>query len=316
MYKFYPPSENSLDFCFAIYQYPLAKPLLTHHGSWQFREGIVIQLSDESGKCGRGEIAPLPWFGTETLTEALKFCQRLPSRSIDLAPILGEIPEALPCCQFAFASAYQDLFSPSPPPSFSPAQLCYLLPSDDEVEERLMILLGDGYQTFKMKIGLQAFAVEREKIQAVLQQFPPAGRLRLDANGGLTLAQARNWLTFLGDFPQVEFLEQPLPPHQFAEMLTLSPQFPTAIALDESVSSWRQLQACYRQGWRGIYVLKAAIMGYPQRLEDWLRTHPIDAVFSSVLETAIARQQVLRMASRWNHPERAVGFGTEHWFSP
>ena len=314
MYKIYPSSEHCLDFCFAIYQYPLGSPLVTHHGSWQYREGIIIQLMDKSGKLGKGEIAPLPWFGTETFTEALAFCQSLPSTFSDIAHFLEAIPESLPCCQFAFASAYQDLYDPSPQLSFSRAQFCYLLPSESHRLERLKELLKVGYQTFKMKIGVLSFDVERDRIRALLEQLPPAGRLRLDANGGLTVAQAREWLTFLGDFPQVEFLEQPLPPQHLAEMFTLAQAFETPIALDESVSSWLQLQDCYRQGWRGIYVLKAAIMGYPQRLEDWLSTHPIDAVFSSVLETAIARQQVLRMASRWNHPQRAIGFGTEHWF--
>ncbi len=315
MYKFYPSSGNSFDFGFAIYQYPLARPLLTHHGSWQYREGIIVQLIDQLGRSGKGEIAPLPWFGTETFAEALAFCRGLPSTFTDVAHFLGEIPESLPCCQFAFASAYQDLDAPSPQPSFSRAQLCYLLPDEHEIFERLRVSLEAGYQTFKIKIGLLSFEVERERIRALLKQLPPVGRLRLDANGGLTFAQARDWLTFLGDFPQVEFLEQPLPPQQLAEMLTLAQQFETAIALDESVSSWLQLQDCYQQGWRGIYVLKAAIMGYPQRLENWLSTHPIDAVFSSVLETAIARQPVLRMASRWNHPQRAAGFGTEHWLT-
>jgi O-succinylbenzoate synthase len=109
-------------------------------------------------------------------------------------------------------------------------------------------------------------------------------------------------------------IEQPLPPEDFSTLLALSQQFKTAIALDESVSSLIQLQNCYEQGWRGVFVLKAAIIGSPRRLAQWLQTHPIDALFSSVFETAIGRQNVLELAVKWGNPNRALGFGVNHWF--
>ena len=74
------------------------------------------------------------------------------------------------------------------------------------------------------------------------------------------------------------------------------------------------MQACYEQGWRGIFVIKAAIAGSPSRLRQFLKTYQIDAVFSSVLETAIGRKAALKLAAELNHPHRAVGFGVEHWF--
>jgi O-succinylbenzoate synthase len=55
-------------------------------------------------------------------------------------------------------------------------------------------------------------------------------------------------------------------------------------------------------------------MGSPSRLAKWLQTHPIDALFSSVFETAIGRQNVLELAIKWGNPNRALGFGVNHWF--
>jgi O-succinylbenzoate synthase len=74
------------------------------------------------------------------------------------------------------------------------------------------------------------------------------------------------------------------------------------------VASFSQLQSLYDQQWPGIYILKAAIMGDPRQLHRWLSTYPIKAIFSSVFETAIARQQVLQLAQQWNLKNYAVGF--------
>ena len=106
----------------------------------------------------------------------------------------------------------------------------------------------------------------------------------------------------------MEYLEQPLPPGQIKDIFRLNQDFQTSIALDESVASLGQLQQLYDQGWPGFYILKAAIMGDPRKLSIWLANHPIKAIFSSVFETAIARNQVLKLAQQWNLDSYAVGF--------
>ncbi|MFM7440690.1 MAG: enolase C-terminal domain-like protein, partial [Snowella sp.] len=113
---------------------------------------------------------------------------------------------------------------------------------------------------------------------------------------------------------QIEFIEQPLPPDQFSELLTLSQNFKTAIALDESVANLKQLKECYELGWRGIYVIKAAIMGSPRQLENFYQNHAIDSVFSSVFETSIGQQAVLALAQELRSCDRALGFGVNQWF--
>ena len=119
-----------------------------------------------------------------------------------------------------------------------------------------------------------------------------------------------------------------MPPDQFSELLTLSQNFQTAIALDESVANLKQLKECYELGWRGIYVIKAAIMGSPRQLENWCQNKAIDIVFSSVFETSIGQQAVLALAQKFNNcdqkvalgdrkaalRDRALGFGVNQWF--
>jgi len=92
---------------FRVYQRPLLHPLQTHHGLWEIREGIIIRLEAEDGRIGWGEIAPLPEFGSETLSAAILFCQSL-ENPLSINSIFS-IPEQFPACQFAFESALEDL---------------------------------------------------------------------------------------------------------------------------------------------------------------------------------------------------------------
>ncbi|WP_208734626.1 hypothetical protein, partial [Corallococcus praedator] len=87
----------------------------------------------------------------------------------------------------------------------------------------------------------------------------------------------------------------------------------TPIALDESVATIVQLQSCYAQGWRGIFVVKAAIAGFPSRLRQFIQSQKLDVVWSSALETSIARRYIETHLIR--SPDRALGTGVSHLFA-
>ena len=55
---------------FRRYCFPFGRTVRTAHGPWAEREGLLVRLEDEAGRSGYGEVAPIPWFGTETLAEA------------------------------------------------------------------------------------------------------------------------------------------------------------------------------------------------------------------------------------------------------
>jgi O-succinylbenzoate synthase len=299
---------------FQPYQFPLTFPLVTAHGHWTHRQGIIIQLTNDQGQTSSGEIAPLPWFGTETLAQATEFCQQLngwitPEKIQDLG-------DYLPCCQFAFGSAEWGFADQADQTDkFQDLNYCQLLPTGKTALDYLEKVPTLSCQTVKWKIGVQKVPTEQAWFLQLLAKLPPNTHLRLDANGGLNLTEAKQWLALLDRQRQdsqttihIEYLEHPLPLHQLSDLFSLAQTFQTQIALDESVASVAQLQSLYDQQWPGIYILKGAIMGDPRRLHHWLTTHPIKAIFSSVFETAIARQQVLKLAQRWNLPYYAVGF--------
>ncbi len=97
----------------------------------------------------------------------------------------------------------------------------------------------------------------------LIRILPAEAKLRLDANGGLSWEEAIEWLEICDRSNVIEFIEQPLSPQYLDLMLELSDRFSTPIALDESVATLPQLEECYHRGWRGIFVIKAAIAGSP-----------------------------------------------------
>jgi O-succinylbenzoate synthase len=311
-------------FKFRPYQRPFKHPLSTSHGKWDVREGIILRLIDETGQVGWGEIAPISWFGSETLEQAWDFCQQLPSE-ISTETIFS-IPAELPACQFGFESALEWgignssplPLSPSLPlPSSAKSQLAYsyLLPAGEAALDSWQTPWNQGSRTFKWKIGVTQIEDELKVFDQLVQALPASTLLRLDANGGLSRQEAHQWLQASDEAGIVEFLEQPLTPKQFDDMLEMSTQYSTPIALDESVATLDQLEVCYQRGWRGIFVIKAAIAGSPKRLRQFCQKHDIDMVLSSVFETAIARQAALQLAAELSHRNRAVGFGVNHWFN-
>ncbi|HEY9865864.1 MAG TPA: o-succinylbenzoate synthase [Candidatus Obscuribacterales bacterium] len=307
-------------FQFKTYQRPFKNPLKTAHGIWKIREAIILSLTDEQGNIGQGEIAPLSWFGSETLEEAIAFCQQLPS--LISTEIIFTIPDNLPACQFGFESAFIDL-NPNPSVDLSQLQYSGLLPTGEMVLTHWETLFQQGYQTFKWKIGVDDITEEINIFKRLIINLKTRFlkiRLRLDANGGLTFEQAQRWLEICDlinttqELIEIEFLEQPLSIQQLDLMLELCDRYSTPLALDESVANLQQLTYCYQQGWSDIFVIKPAIFGYPKKLKQFCQTHKIDTVFSSVFETEIGQNSALKIAAELLLYDRAVGFGVNHWF--
>lgn len=290
-------------FEFRPYERSFLPPLQTSHGTWKVRQGIIVRLSDAEGRVSFGEIAPLAWFGSESFEAAIAFCESLPTE-IDQRWI-DSIPRDLPACQFGLESAWYSH-------SAIEVDCSGLLPAGERACDVWESLWQQGYRTFKWKIGVGAIADELALLNQLITVLPKTVKLRLDANAGLSLSQAKQWLEHCESLSQIEFLEQPLEVDAFDQMLTLSRSYQTAIALDESVATLEQLKQCYTAGWRGIYVIKPAIAGSPSQLQHFCQQQQLDTVFSSVFETAIGRQAGLQLASKLS--KRAAGYGTTHWF--
>lgn len=285
------------------YRLPLRTPLRTAHGAWSEREGWLVRLEDETGGVGYGEIAPIPWFGTETLAEVAAVLADLGDRPT--AERLEAVPERLGCVRFALDGARR-----TGPTVAGGVRLpvAALLPAGRGALEALAVGIEAGFLAFKWKVGVGRVEEELPVLDDLLARLPAYAKLRLDANGAWDRRAAEVWLARCAERP-VEFVEQPAPPDQIDRLLGLAADYPVTLALDESVTGLAAAQAWHGRGWPGVYVLKPVLAGPLPALAAWIKQARADVVLSSGIETALGRAQVLRWAFAENLTKRALGFG-------
>ncbi len=326
---------------FRRYRLPFCAPVRTAHGVWREREGLIVRLEDKSenggGAVGWGEAAPIPEFGTETVDEAEAGARAL-GEWIEGAKF-DEVPDRLGCLRNAIAGARAEIEvgevgRVSDPTSKAesakgrvgdPSYLgvAALLPAGRAVLEAIPPRAELGFRIFKWKVGVGDIADEIALLDDVCAALPSGGKLRLDANGAWDRRKAQRWLERCAERP-VEFVEQPCFAAQGTDrrkaddvLLGLAGDFPTPIALDESVVGEGDVERWIGAGWPGVFVVKPSLIGDVGAVVARLKRAKADVVFSSALETAVGARAALRAAFSWNRgvevagapPRRALGFG-------
>ena len=296
-------------FCYRSYRLPLRVPLRTAHGLWGEREGLLVRLEDEAGRVGYGEIAPIPWFGSETLAEAEEICRALGDRVAD--QVLDAVAARFGCVRFAVAAARAREGAPVPTSARLP--VAALLPAGRAGLAALPGKLEAGFLAFKWKVGVESPDEELGVFDDLLGLLPAYTRLRLDANGAWERRHAQRWLARCADRP-VEFVEQPVAAGDDDTLLGLAREFPVTLALDESVVRLADAKRWQGLGWPGVFVIKPALCGPLAEIGQWIGETKADVVFSSAIETASARADILRFVLAADLTKRALGFGTGEMF--
>ncbi len=295
-------------FSYKKYRFPMRVPLRTAHGVWSEREGIIVRLEDETGTVGFGEIAPIAWFGGETLAEAEGVCADLGDKPD--AARLDAVPERFSSVRFALAEA-RDIATVAKSDRRLP--VAALLPAGVAALEVLAQKLEAGFLAFKWKVGVQRPEEELGLLDDLLGRMPAYTRLRVDANGAWDRRQAETWLARCAERP-IEFVEQPVAADKVDLLLGLAHDYPVTQALDESVSSLAAAHEWQSRGWPGVFVIKPALAGPLPEIARWMaRTRP-EVVFSSAIETALARASILRFVLAHDLTKRALGFGVGEVF--
>jgi O-succinylbenzoate synthase len=302
-------------FAYRRFKLPFRQPVRTAHGIWSEREGLLLRLENMSGVVSFGETAPIPWFGTETLDEAEEICRGLGEHA--QATALAAIPERCSCLRFALASALNGGSTVSIEDKKA-LSVAALLPAGRVALDMVAPKAEAGFRTFKWKVGVGDIADELVILDDLIGKLPEGAKLRIDANGAWDRRQAERWLERCAERP-VEFVEQPC----FAEtaqgpaernrkddlLLGLANDYPTSIALDESVVSAGDVRTWLERGWPGVFVLKPALLGDAAGVIARLEKANASVVFSSALETAMGAKAALRLAFAYSGKPRALGFG-------
>ncbi len=316
-------------FQFRRYRRPFRAAVRTAHGRWAEREGLWVRVeivADGAGGVGYGEAAPIPWFGTETVDEDEAAAREL-GEWVE-GDLLGRVPARCGCLRQAIGAALAEADGRAEGPSggkVTTLGVAALLPAGAAAIGLIGPRAELGYRVFKWKVGVGDLADELALLDDVCAALPKGGRLRLDANGAWDRRKAERWLERCADRP-VEFVEQPCFAGAGASerdvrkcedvLLGLAGDFPTPLALDESVVNGGEVERWLGAGWRGIFVLKPSLLAEPEAVLARLAKAKADVVFSSALETAVGVRSALGAAFRWANgmawsdaPPRALGFG-------
>ena len=120
-----------------------------------------------------------------------------------------------------------------------------------------------GFLTLKVKAGAERETeVLVDRVRAIRAAVGPDIRLRLDVNGAWDLATAIDRLEAIARF-DIEFVEQPLPPHDIDGMAELRRRVRVPIAADEAAASVRDVRGLLAADAVDALVIKPVRVGGP-----------------------------------------------------
>lgn len=284
------------------YRLRMREPLRTAHATYEVREGFLV-LAHEGGLTGRGEAAPLPELGTETLAQCADELRRA---SFDHLP-------ATPSARHAVELALLDLRAQRagvPLAVLLDARAQRAVPVSALLSARTMpelareaqCAVAEGFETLKLKVGQDD---DFARAAVVRDAVGPLVKLRIDANGAWsrTLALRRlHELARLG----IELCEQPT-----EDLLGLRGESPVRIAADELLA--RDQRAALERA--DIVVLKPMLLGgvLPAlRLGRLALGRGLQVIVTTSLDGAIGRAGAAHLAAALlaDGPQPAAGLAT------
>lgn len=263
-------------------------------GDSDSRRVLVVEI-EHDGLIGRGEAAPIARYGQDAVSAARaaeKMVAQIGNpRAFDSeaarVAIAGE-----PAAEAAIDMALRDLAgkrlgvpvyelmgidsSSMPVTSFTIG-----MDTPEIVEQK--VREAEGFAVLKVKMGSKDDDRVLETVRSV------TGRpVRVDANEGWTLddALARlEWLQEMG----VEFVEQPLPADQIAEMVELKKKSPLPLIADESVGRAEDIPRL-AEAFDGINIklMKCGGLGEALRMIHVARAHGMKIMLGCMVESSLA----------------------------
>jgi L-alanine-DL-glutamate epimerase-like enolase superfamily enzyme len=273
------------------------------------RRSVWLRLRAEDGTEGWGEAAATPFYGetAETVTAGIAslavwlgaMADNLTIEEVERAAReqLGYRPAALA----AISAALHDIHgkrmgepvwrSWGLDPALAPLS-SFTLGIDtpqglaEKVEE------ARGYSILKLKLGTS----RDEALLAEVRKHAPDVRLRVDANTGWTLAEAKADLPMLQSYG-VELIEQPLPAEDHAGLRELTRVSPIPIIADESCRTSGdvvRLAGCVHG--INIKLAKCGSLLEARRMVDLARQHGLQVMLGCMVESTLGIAAAAQLA--------------------
>lgn len=287
-----------------------SQPLRTASGTFTVRRGTLVCLQDETARCGWGDAAPWPGFGSDAAevdAELAELPATLAGQTIAdeveavaaAADSIGVLPEVAAATEQALLDLLgQRLGKP----------LSALL-GGGRSEVQIHSLVADpagaaravsaGARALKLKVGGRDPAADVSAIAAVRRVVGPDVVVRVDANGAWdvdTACEMARRLSLIG----VDWLEQPVPSGELDGLVAVRQASPVRVAADESIDGVETLARLVRAGAVDGVTLKPQVLGglvVTQRLARRAHEAGLEVCITHAFESVVGRTGALHLAA-------------------
>ena len=214
---------------------------------------LVVLRSD--GREGTGEaMSDVKGYFWETADEVWQFAREKGQKILGLPlfqahKFISGFVKNHPCATTPFLMSIEMLSdSPAllPPSQAESVPLVGILQATEKegIEREIREFIQTGYGTIKVKVG---FDVDRDiaRVRIAEQALQGKGLIRMDANQGYTLPQAKKLVENI-DPQSIEFFEQPFKENEWQAMAELSRISPVPLGLDESIYGMESVEKAWK----------------------------------------------------------------------
>ncbi len=292
-------------------------PARTSRGSYTKHDMIIVSMTDDAGRIGLGECAPLPDLSCDrNAYTMMSDVARLINEALasdDYSDYLRPYPALL----FALESALYDM-TKNPVLYDTPFARCeegipmnglVWMGSFDDMLSQVKKKILAGYRCIKLKIGAIEWEQEMELIRFIRSKYRKETlELRVDANGGFSIEEAPSRLEELARYG-IHSIEQPIPAGNWREMKALCENSPLPIALDEELiglNMKHEKEALLDTVRPQYIVIKPTLHGGISGSMEWVsetRKRGIGSWMTSALESNIGLRNVALLAARCYGPQ-------------
>ena len=312
------------------------QPAGTSRGTYTTRRSWFVILTDDNGRQGIGECAPLPNLSCDDIpnyAEKLStFCESFVSEANLTPHSTLHTPQDYPSMLFGLETALLNLQVGSTmlfDTPFGrgeegiPINGLVWMGTFEEMRERIEQKLAQGFHCVKLKIGAIDFNQELELLKKIRSRYSRREiELRVDANGAFSPDDALQKLEQLSLY-DIHSIEQPIRQGQWGDMAFLCRESPIPIALDEELIG---VNDSYSKGQLldiikpAYIILKPSLHGGMAGTKEWIdlaNDRHIGSWITSALESNVGLNAIAHLTAYLYGPhiQRPQGLGTGQLFT-
>ncbi|GEN54232.1 o-succinylbenzoate synthase [Halobacillus faecis] len=291
---------------------PLKAPFVTHQAELKERPLIIIEVRDDAGRIGYGEVTafPDPFYTYETLDTAWHILEDylIPSLLKNGAEHPSDCAEQSegvqghPMAKAGLEGSLWDLYGKQTGQSLadliggtrSSVGAGAVISLGGSLENDVDRLKAEGFQRYKLKV---VKGREREAITTI-QEIDPDLPIMIDANGQYH-PEDMDHLCSLDDHG-LTMIEQPFAAGDFYWHKRLQKEMKTPICLDESIMSFQDAVQAVELGSCRIINIKISRVGgltAAVKIHDFCRSRGVPVWCGGMVESGISKAHNLALAS-------------------